>query len=459
MKSSSLLNRLYSFFKKNFLLVFGFLSLTPFLIVANYNNPSYIDDYCYAGRAIFLGFWEAQKYYFHNINGRYSSTLVLSLDIVNPNNRIYFKLFPIVIMLLSITALYCLINKLFNKKKTRHKIVVALGIFIFYICSMPILSEGFFWWASTITYQLGNIFLIFFITILLSINKHANIYKTIYGTILLFFLIGFNECILVATNLLLMFIIIHQYLKQKKINFHFIFLFISSLLFSLFTILAPGNYVRIAKSDNAKNFIFSSLVSLGQLGWSLLTWSGIIILFSIVLYYFLYKDPKNENKRTFKIHYKTSAFYLATTCFSMFFLGFWAQAEPLPPRARNSVYLVFLLSGIYTTINYIHNSSFFSDFSLVKRKKLMLILTVCCISILFSKENFVETVKDVAKFKARKFNSEIQRRNNLIFEKSDQTKFDPIENKPFSIFLNGVDYENPLKGCFNEYSKNNPNIK
>ncbi|WP_010521951.1 DUF6056 family protein [Aquimarina agarivorans] len=443
--------------QKHLLVLSGLFSILPFVIVSMYNYP-YADDYCFSNNVNIQGFWGAQKYYFFNWTGRYTATAILSNDIVNEKYHIYYKIFPIILLMLLVLAFFMLANQFFVKKNSYTKIKLSLTLTLLYLSTMPLVSEGFYWWSGAITYQLANILTVILIALVLKSLVKNSYTNTLFASLTIFLLMGLNETSLIAVNLFFIFIFSYRYFKLKKINYHFVFIQSVILICSGISIFAPGNYLRLSKNSNTKNIFSSFFFSFGQYGWSILTWTGLSFLFSIIIYNEIKDDIASKNFILPLKKYWLIFIYFSIIIFSTFFIGFWSQGEPIPPRTRNVVYLFFILGIIYTFICYFNSSNILSSI-VNKEKQLIFLITFAAISIAYSNDNIVETVKDVGKKRALNYNKEMRER--LTHTKENRHKgdliFTPLKNKPYSIFHKDFDFDKKdvYNNCYSKYWKLN----
>src|ERR1035437_7865529 len=82
-----------------FFIVLGIFCILPFLCISLYNHPS-ADDFCFYMKSVDIGFWKAQYYWYMNWTAKYSSDAFLGLFPLSSKTFLYYKLIPIVWIIL-----------------------------------------------------------------------------------------------------------------------------------------------------------------------------------------------------------------------------------------------------------------------------------------------------------------------------------------------------------------------
>jgi len=202
-------------------------------------------------------------------------------------------------------------------------------------------------------------------------------------------------------------------LKKKKINYSFLILL--SLLFfvSLVPIISHGNSIRVSRYEGGSEFIFSFVLSIAQMGWNLITKGGIVVFFSVIIYDVIKNHIKDfEYLNISKNSFKTMLIIFFGIITAGYFTGFWALGEPLPPRARNTVFMFFILGLIFVLLVVFSKMQQVFNFFDVN-KKIGFMFAIITISLALNGENYITVTKDLFKKKAYSYNKQFEERIEL----------------------------------------------
>ena len=231
------INRIKSFFFKlfesgNFIIVVGFFSILPFLVISIFNNPS-ADDFCYNNYSRDLGYLNTQFEAYYNWTGRYLSTAIISIRVFVSGSFVVYKCIPVILIVLLFVSIYHLIFSIFISISKRQKYILSFLIMVLYLIQMPSTSQGFYWLAGSITYQFAVILSIFLVSFFV---KFLNTTKTKYLIISMLFsflAIGLNEISSMFINLIFGVVFIYISIEQKKINYPLLSVLVFMGIFSL----------------------------------------------------------------------------------------------------------------------------------------------------------------------------------------------------------------------------------
>lgn len=252
----------------NFTLYCCFIILLGFLITACFALP-YADDFGYAKDSA-NGIIPYIYNYYMSWGGRYSAAFFTAI-MARAFNEQYWAVGWLII-LSTLCGFTILLKTILHQWK--RSLLAAVVICGFYFTITPSIFHGgpagavrtfyesLFWIAGAATYQLGNVF---FILLLASLNKYFNTTKLkviyfILSTIFLILTIGSNETILFAVVILSGFAWIISIASRKQRIFWSTILLIA-LVFSLISVLAPGNTIRAADFPKGHQLFFASYLS------------------------------------------------------------------------------------------------------------------------------------------------------------------------------------------------------
>lgn len=439
-----------AFFLKHIIVIVGSIVSLPFILISYFNNPSH-DDYCYVTFARDFGYWQSQINWYLKWSSRYTASAILSLKVIDTKGLFWYKVFPIFLMVTFFVAIFKLVQAISSQFSFRNTLNITFLIFILYIAQLPIISESFYWWAGAITYQLGStLTIVLLICIIKLYRKKSNLY-TLISSLLAFLAIGCNEITMVIIVMTLFLYLTINYKFNKKINYQLLFVFIIAVISAVIVYFAPGNFIRQEGYPQKHQLIRSLILASGQLFFSVLSWCGLIFLFSLLIY----KELKNNISSIIlknKAHVLPYLMGLFLISLLSFFTSLWATGEILPPRSRNAIYL-FMILGIIPLYLLIINRYSNTIAILFSNTFFYGLLSISILSIAFGKSNIQEVYKDLVRGKAYKYDLEIKERNKVLAQANEETdlKLHPIQSKPKTIFIKEI--ENGGSSCFAYYWK------
>jgi len=442
----------------NFIIFIGFLAIFPFLLISFYNNPS-ADDFCYNYKSNTLGFWNTQLYVYNNWNGRYFSTAVLSIKSLVSEPFFVYRLIPVILLGSLFFSIYQLSSLIFVNLKRRDFYILTFYCFIIYLIQMPSVSQGFYWLAGAVNYQISNILTIgfvYFLIKLLNTNKRIYLLLSIFFAILI---IGSNETSMLLFDFLIGIIFIYKYLHHKKINYSLFIILLFAIIFSLIVIKSPGNTLRASNfQDEHELFsaVFNTVIAAIN---HLMKWIPIIII-SIFIFYDYFNTKINAYKPTiFNINPIFAFFVVFSIPFIGFFPGYWIMGNSPPLRTINVIYFYFLIGFIYLSFVLFfklkkHNKNFIS-FSIWVKYFLMVIILISMIN----KNNIRTAYSNLLSGSAYRYNLELINRYELIRNNNKDTCYVPkLISKPATIYFDDItnDSNNWNNECYAKYWNSKP---
>lgn len=235
--------------------------LLHYLVLCFFAHPI-ADDLTYSYKTMAWGYWHTQQYEFLNWNGRYFSNLILLANPMVWGSLMGYRAAAfILILLIPITFYFTLSTFNFNKQE---RLLGALALTALFLCTMPDIAEGIYWYTGAMTYVLASLLTLVYISLVsLYLQQRFILNRYLHGIkciILLFIIAGFNEVntlLLIAGHLLVLLFI----WKDKKLRTTLFVFNALAILFSLLMILAPGNAVRSSFFTNNHNIIHSLYMS------------------------------------------------------------------------------------------------------------------------------------------------------------------------------------------------------
>jgi len=215
------------------------------LVYIAFFNVYQTDDYIYAYTTKKFGILGNMQEFYMNWGGRYFGyTYNMFVPLSDDPENILPKIYP-VFLILSFIGISTLNFKEFFKYSWLQAIIKAFVLFFFYTVILTNISEHFFWFTGSNVYFLPVIlsgFLLFFFK---KYNDTGKIRWYNLILILIFILMGSNEIL----ALILLGIIVYLNTQDGSIKARI--MLIVALSGILISFLAPGNFLRMAESEDA----------------------------------------------------------------------------------------------------------------------------------------------------------------------------------------------------------------
>lgn len=435
------------------LLIMG-LALLPFVVLAAYCHPS-ADDFWLTNMVLAKGPWQAQLAIRHNWSGRYTAMFVGSFNPLVYRSFTWYKLLPVVFLLLLVTGFYQLIQGLTNAPFSRKiKLGFALLFLIIYLHQMPTVAQTIYWMSGAITYQLANILLLFFLAGLLNYYKKATLENSlrqkIWITLTLFAAIGCNETsMLMLAFLMGCFVVLGTFRRQT--DYFLLWLLVVTIIASSLVIWAPGNAVRAQDYPLQHDFSFALWHALvvpvnNSLNWLL---NSPVLIISIFFIPIAAKWLPVPNILT-KVH-PVMAFFIWYGCLaSGYFVAYWSKHGPSPPRAQDTIYFFFLLGWL---ANFLVLAQFLRQNYVLSpvpgyAAKLLLLWGICFL-FLSQQSNIRTAYADLFSGRAARYDQEMRERYATLHHSSCQVcPVKTAKNRPETIFFEEVTADTTWENTF-----------
>lgn len=418
----------------NWIFFIGFFSVLPFLLISLYVNPS-ADDIIFHNISNEYGFANAQLYWFQNWTGRYFSTAILSIQALVASPYYLYKFLPVLFIVSLFFSIYCIIFLLFNNFKKKECLLLTIVVMVIYLIEMPTVSEGFYWLAGSVTYQLSNIIFIwltYFMIKFLETNKNKYFLVVLLLSIIA---IGTNETTMLFVDLFLLVICVFDYYKYRRVNFFLLSILLVAIISSAVVYLSPGNVIRAATYPSKQKIGYALMKTVAGIFTYCIKWFPFMVISIFIYVDYLNKKEIHVTSSLFKIKPVFVAFFLCGILFIGFFTSYWSIGEGPQLRTLNTVYFFFLLTFMYfifvLQIRFKAVNKVLFSFS--KEIKWFLILLVF-LSI-GKKNNIKLAYKDLLSGDAAIYNLELENRYQLIKNSNDKNCIVPkLKSKPVTIF-------------------------
>ena len=136
-------------------------ALLPFVLLCRFNQP-YLDDFAWATLFRTRGFWAAQSYIYHHINGRFvTAFLVTAGNPLSYGGPRTLGLANLVINVLTMGSLWFGLHSLLQRAvRPFVTLMLAGSLFLFFIAIIPDIYSSLYWFASQVTHHLTSLFLL-----------------------------------------------------------------------------------------------------------------------------------------------------------------------------------------------------------------------------------------------------------------------------------------------------------
>ncbi len=341
------------------------LCVIPFLVISFYNYYS-ADDYFFAlNRLNNDSFFEAQKFCYDKLNGRYTSTFYLSWLPLAFRVEGLAWISPILTLLLTLISMYFFSSAALSKQATVYKLSLTFILFVPFISMLVNPAESIYWASGTSCYGISIYFLFFFLgNIIKLLFREGGNRSFIFSIITLVLLIGTNETVTIIINFVLVLLLFYYVASRKKFNLKLISIVLIGFACTLFVVSAPGNKARVESSQKMfdytikENLTHNSEQVIDFISKYFLRWQGNNILYfcDIVLLLLLLKLNISESK-----YYEPLLWLFLPVLYISFFVGLFPSFYTLgiePPDRVYGIpltfyilvhfYIVFLLSHVFS---------------------------------------------------------------------------------------------------------------
>lgn len=407
---------------KKLFLIAAFFLLFPYLIISFYCNPA-ADDFSYAASALNKGYWFSYIRDYFGWNGRYASNFLVFASPLVWHSFAGYKLVPIVLISLTYLSLLFLIKNSCGSELSKldwHLLVSA--VLLLYLHNAPSFVETFYWYTGAITYQLANILLLCYLTLLLRFfNRSYKKNRTVHLILLLVLIIiltGFNETAmlyLLAINFLIALRVFRSNHEHKNI---FLLLLLITVIASGFVFFAPGNAGREVRFTNTHQFVYSLYMSVLQTVRFMFKWivqiPFIASTFLFIPVSFYLQNHSSFFKNRIFISPILTVLFLPGIIFISVFPAYWNMGILGQHRTLNAAYFYFILiwfMNVHLFINYLRANDRQSDKYYQNFKKAFVFLFIS--GLLFT-NNGNAVIADLISGRAATYNDQMQRRFAII---------------------------------------------
>lgn len=422
-----------------FFIVIAIIAILPLVFLSFFNNPG-SDDFDFAYESQVESFFSLQTRRYFEWSGRYFSNGLIS--VLNPliyNNYYWFKIIPILILLLFVFSISAFFSSLILGT-TRLEKYSFVGLFLFvYLYQMPSVCGGFYWIPGSFTYQLPQVLTLLFFSSLFKYFQGNNGIYLLLSSLFLFSAMGCNEITVVSLLFIIFILFFYNLWVLRKFNKALFFILILAICFALLEVLAPGNSIR-AEHFKFKHQVIHSLLKSFQISLSLIMkWIPII---TICCFFFLKTITQFINEKIDK-KYILHPFFSFCIFFLIVYIGvfpcFWSANGRPPGRAENTIYFFFIFAYLNFIFSVVYHFVIIKKYDLSYQINVKICIGIIIFLSLFSDNNITSAYHDLLTGKAYKYNDEMVARFKLIKNCKEQECVLPsLNNAPQSIYISEV---------------------
>lgn len=312
------------------------------------------DDFCIANGVKDKGIKEFIINHYNNWNGRYTSISILALffyfDFIK-----YYSFLPIIIIFLTFLSFYVLfasVNRFIRNLNKINLINHSLLFTVIYFLLLPNLSQTLYWASASLTFLIGNIFVILFLSLIITNFNFNNSYlfllKIIIGFFLTLIIVGTNELSMFVTLLLILVSFIFS--KSLKDIIFFSIFFLATAIFISIVVLAPGNLIRLNNLNDIYILNNTYLGSIIFIPWAVLRFLFWSTNFTLIIYLLMLMINETSlvcSLNNLKKKIKISNFFIILGFILLNLSGFILHKLPMPERAESVIALYFLVLIFY----------------------------------------------------------------------------------------------------------------
>lgn len=419
----------------------------PFLVLGAFNHPS-ADDFSYTNMASH-GFWQAQKYWYLNWEGRYFTTVLLSLNPLGIKSLALYQLMPLLLAAGLVHALYLLVKELGGGALSRQQSLTAALVFcLLYVANMPDICQAFYWFTGAWTYQSANILLLYLLTCIARVFRGVQQEKMRYQALSVFLALaiaGSNETVMVLLVCMLSMMLAWIFWSTRRINGFLALVLLAAAAGGAIVMAAPGNAVRMAEdfptryglsfavpaaAVAALKSIFHWAVTLPVAGMTVIAvmWARQVALQRAKAGSVLFIHPV----------YSLAAFWgllAGGLCPS-----FWSMGGLPPGRIMDLMYFVFLLGwffNVYILTEYAVRKGLLPEV-LLPRFVTVGICLFLFLSFLKEDQNIRIAYSDLLSGKAAAYGSQVAQRHEQLAQCGDTCEVGGYVRMPRTIYFDDI---------------------
>lgn len=340
------------------LLIIVLITVFPFLALSIYVHP-YYDDYSLALQAREYSGIDFLRFLYLEWTGRYFNNLMfLIANPLNYNSIIGYKILPVLFYSFTYLAIVFLFSSFIKKIFTLKRLLIfSLLVLVYFIAVIPELFSAFNNFTCAIVYQFPNVLFLLFIAIAYRRIYAQGMNKMLFSILcflLMISIVGATEIHLLTIIFITGIITCIHFWKKFNGKFFWLALLIVGILCTVYSITAPGNFVRMHSFPNSKNILYT--ITRGSYDFYLLL-NKILLNSPFIIFSLLYipvgvklHNASNSTliKNHFYLHPVIAVFFLLGVTFSLQLPALWLAGEINAGRTLNTIYFLFIMGWLFT---------------------------------------------------------------------------------------------------------------
>lgn len=224
------------------LLALTALILIGFIAASYFTFPAY-DDYDYASLVSSKGFWNFQVYHYFAWGGRYASNFIISAMINTNPTWDYYGAWSAAIILITVGA-FAFLGGAVKRFRGEGEAWYALLALVTLLGAAPTIVQFFYWVTGAVYYTVGIVASAIGMGLLFERERRRRVWVDVALWLVTFVIVGNNEIAMIGWMELLLTYLVLKWCKTKKWDAGVSGLIVFGTAFGLFSLFAPGNFVR-----------------------------------------------------------------------------------------------------------------------------------------------------------------------------------------------------------------------
>ena len=340
--------------RKDLLIILLLLvAITPYFILCFQALP-YADDFCYAWESLKdISFAERFMDQYMHWSGRYSAHVLLCN---HPLTRglIWYHVGDFVAMAFTLLSVFLFFRVVLEQLWIA--LTVTLMAFLFYLCYMPQLSDGVYWYTGVCNYELSSAFFLLHLSLFILWTRKRVVAGTmllLISAVSLIISIGFNElgAALIPAYYLLALLLLYRVGVERGIFRMAVVFFGIAFISSAVLVFAPGNLVHSHPYHENFHILHSVLFASLQTGRYTLTWLSTIPSLLLSLFVMARAD-RVPDTALFRFDHRFILLLLLFTVFMSAFMPYLTTGIMGQHRTINYAFFFFILLWAWWLISF-----------------------------------------------------------------------------------------------------------
>jgi len=409
-------------------------ALIPYGIICLYALP-FGDDFCFGWTAAenisFLQKFLNQYLYW---NGRYTADILINLHPILTGKLWVLQMVLLASLLATPVVWYVLCKEVIGEKRTAF--ILSLFITLFYLCYMPQLTEGVYWYGGIVNYHIGNLVLLLHVVAMLRVTVKSCYAELVSASptgteipkqvrddqyvlwpftavALLIVSIGFNEVAALLLPAVYLALTLYTLRTRHYMHRRFFWLLVVAVIAACLVVFAPGNVVRASQFNGQFNLLYSLFYALLQTGRFIAVWLFNYPALALLLLTSIYAEEWKAKLRLQLNGWAT----LALALFVLFLSAFVPYyATGMLGQHRTINYAFFFVAPLiaYSVLQLAAQYGVSSKLAALKSSKLKDFLTATAVIACMFTGNGLLIIKDFAQGKFPTYKTEFEAREMAV---------------------------------------------